>query len=92
MKLHNHFQELVELEKQMEDIHRKAKAMHKTQHDKHDTSTTQQQRNHTDIEVMSWVDGEGGVDLDTLTVADLEMAERFIRGNVIIRRLLVVKK
>jgi hypothetical protein len=60
--------------------------------DEHDTSTTQQQRNHTDIEVMSWVDGEGGVDLDTLTVADLEMAEQFIRGNVIIRRLLVVKK
>ena len=60
--------------------------------DKQDTSTTQQQRNHTDIEVMSWVDGEGGVDLDTLTVADLEMAEQFIRGNVIIRRLLVVKK
>ena len=60
--------------------------------DKQDTSTTQQQRNHTDIEVMSWVDSEGGVDLDTLTVADLEMAEQFIRGNVIIRRLLVVKK
>ena len=59
--------------------------------DKQDTSTTLQ-RNHTDIEVMSWVDGEGGVDLDTLTVADLEMAEQFIRGNVIIRRLLVVKK
>ena len=60
--------------------------------DEHDTSTTQQQRNHTDIEVMSWVDGEGGIDLDSLTVADLEMAEQFIRGNVIIRRLLVVKK
>ena len=66
--------------------------MHKTQHDKHDTSTTRLHRNHTDIEMMSWVDGEGGVDLDSLTVADLEMAEQFIRGNVIIRRLLVVKK
>ena len=42
--------------------------------------------------MMSWVDGEGGVDLDTLTVADLGMAEQFIRGNVIIRQLLVVKK
>ena len=60
--------------------------------DEHDTSTTQQQRNHTDIEVMSWVDGEGGVDLDSLTVADLGMAEQFSRGNVIIRQLLVVKK
>ena len=60
--------------------------------DEHDTSTTRLQRNHTDIEVMSWVDGEGGVDLDSLTVADLGMAEQFIRGNVIIRQLLVVKK
>jgi len=44
-------------------------------------------RNYTDVEMMSWIDGEKKIDLSKILLDDLEAAQKFIDCNVITRQL-----